>query len=145
MYNLGPRSLMNLKNVHPDLQLIVEESIKVSQVDFTITEGYRSVERQHELFLLKKSTIDGILKKGKHNYSPSLAVDFIAYVPGKNKLAYDKVHLMYLVGVFTSVAETLYQSGIIKHRLRSGANWDGDGELLYDQNFWDMPHIELIA
>ncbi len=144
MHKLGIRSIKNLANVHTELRLIIEEAIKVSQVDFTITEGHRSIERQNELFIAKKTTIDGIIKQGKHNCFPSLAVDFIAYVPGKPKLAYDKVHLIYLVGVFTTVGERLFNEGKISHRVRSGANWDMDGELLYDQNFWDMPHIELI-
>jgi hypothetical protein len=73
-----------------------------------------------------------------------MAFDFIASVPSKPELAYDKVHLMYLVGVFTSISEYMYINGIITHKVRSGANWDSDGELLYDQSFWDMPHIELI-
>jgi peptidoglycan L-alanyl-D-glutamate endopeptidase CwlK len=144
MFKLGARSITNLANVHEDLRLIVEEAIKVSQVDFTITEGYRTIERQKELFDAGKSKIDGVTRKGKHNHFPSMAVDFIAYVPGKKKLAYDQTHLIYLVGVFTTVGELLYQQGKISHKVRSGANWDRDGELLYDQKFWDMPHIELI-
>lgn len=140
MYSLGDRSVKNLENVHEDLKLIVETAILITQIDFTITEGHRTLERQKELLKAGKTTV----AKGKHNLLPSMAVDFIAYVPGKPELAYDKVHLIYLVGVFTAVSELLYKQGLTTHKLRSGANWDRDGELLYDQKFWDMPHIELI-
>lgn len=140
MYKLGLRSMKNLANVHNELRIILETAIMLTQVDFTVTEGHRSIERQLELYAAGKTTV----KKGKHNSLPSMAIDFIACVKGKPELAYDKSHLMYLVGVFTATAELLYKQGIIKHRLRSGSNWDMDGELVFDQTFQDMPHIELI-
>jgi len=143
-YNFGTRSRGNLDTCHPDLIKIAEHTLRCSQVDFSITEGHRSIERQKMLFDKGRSKIDGIKRKGKHNYDPSLALDFAAYVPGKPKLVYDKNHLMYIVGVFTACAEMLFMEGIISHKLRSGANWDKDGELLYDQSFWDMPHVELV-
>lgn len=139
-YQLGDRSIKNLANVHRDLRIIVETAIQVTQIDFTITEGYRIKERQLELLKSGKTTV----KEGKHNKLPSMAFDFIAYIKGKPELAYDRKHLMYLVGVFTSIGELLFKQGVITHRVRSGANWDRDGELLYDQSFWDMPHIELV-
>ena len=77
-FKLGKRSKDNYNTLHPDLQKIIDMALKVSQVDFTIIEGERTVERQQKLFNEGKSKIDGINKKGKHNYSPSLAFDFIA-------------------------------------------------------------------
>jgi peptidoglycan L-alanyl-D-glutamate endopeptidase CwlK len=49
MYKLGPRSLMMLKNVHPDLAKVVQHAIEVSEIDFTVLEGLRCIERQREL------------------------------------------------------------------------------------------------
>lgn len=143
-FKLGKRSQDNYDTLHSDLQKIIDTALKVSQVDFTIIEGHRSVERQKELYDAGKSKIDGISKKGKHNYSPSMAFDFIAAVPNRKDLAFDKVHLMYLVGVFTACGELLRRNGEIMHRVRSGANWDMDGTLVYDQRFLDMPHIEIV-
>lgn len=153
-YKLGKRSLANLATCHEDLRLIVNEAIKVSQVDFTIIEGARSKERQQHLFNTGKSKVNPLnytqkelITKGMHVTNQyrefSDAFDFIAYVPNKPKLAFDAVHLLYLIGVFTSVAERLHQEGRISHHLRSGANWDMDGELKYDQTFFDAPHVEL--
>lgn len=135
--------MRNYDTLHPDLKKLVKVSLEVSQVDFVIVEGHRSVERQNELFKAGKSKIDGINKKGKHNYLPSLAFDFCAYVEGRQELAYDRDHIMYLVGVFTAVGEFLYLNNNIEHRIRSGANWDRDGLLIKDQSFNDLVHLEL--
>ena len=153
-YKLGKRSLGNIETCHKDLQLIAHESIKVTQVDFTVIEGARTEDRQQDLFNKGKSKVNPLkytpevlVTKGMHIVNEyrklSDAFDFIAYVPNKPKLAFDVVHLLYLIGVFTSVAERLHQEGRISHHLRSGANWDMDGELKYDQTFFDAPHVEL--
>lgn len=143
-YSFGERSLKNLNTCHSDLVKVAHAALKYSQVDFGISEGERTIERQQKLYKEGKSKIDGIKRKGKHNYSPSKAFDFYAYVPGRKDLAFNLTHLMYLVGVITAEANRLYESGQILHKIRSGANWDGDGELRYDQTFFDSPHIEII-
>ncbi len=143
-YKFGERSAANLATAHKDLQIVMTTAIKSSMVDFGISEGHRSLERQKELFDEGKSRIDGITKKGKHNYNPSLAVDIYAFVEGRKNLAFDKVHLAYLGGHIMLVAKLLHESGKIKSRLRWGGNWDGDGTLLVDQKLWDLPHFELI-
>lgn len=48
-FALGARSLSRLDGVHPDLVAVVKRAISLSEVDFTITEGLRTVERQREL------------------------------------------------------------------------------------------------
>ncbi|MGI9150454.1 MAG: M15 family metallopeptidase, partial [Limnohabitans sp.] len=47
--SLGPRSMMRLRGVHPDLVKVVQQAIKLSTVDFTVLEGLRSIERQRTL------------------------------------------------------------------------------------------------
>lgn len=142
MYKFGKRSKGNLITAHKDLQTVMEESLKTSMVDFGVSEGHRSLERQKKLFDEGKSRIDGISKKGKHNYNPSLAVDIFAVVPVKGK-AFDKVHLAYLGGHILATAMRLKSVGVIDSEIRWGGNWDGDGTLLYDQKLWDMPHFEI--
>lgn len=145
MFKFGLRSLENLETCHEDLQTIHLEAIKTSRVDYGISEGHRSLERQKELFDEGKSRIDGISKKGKHNYYPAQATDIYAFVPENKKMAFDKVHLAYLAGHIMEVARRLYDEGKVKHRLRWGGNWDGDGTLLIDQSLKDMPHFELMG
>jgi len=144
-FKFGERSAKNLKTAHKDIRKIMTEALKTSMVDFGISEGHRAVERQKKLFDQGKSRIDGINKKGKHNYKPSQAVDIYAYVPGSKNLAFDKVHLAYLGGHITATAKALFDAGKVSHELRWGGNWDGDGTLLFDQKLWDMPHFEIVT
>ena len=142
-YQFGKRSKEKLAQCHADLQLIANESLKVSRMDFGVSEGHRTIEKQQEYFNAGKSKVDGIKIKGKHNYQPSLAIDIYAYIPGKGSLAYNTNNLAYLGGVLTATAKRLLNEGRISHRLRWGFNWDMDGEIGTDQRFQDMPHFEL--
>jgi len=125
-YNFGNSSREKLNTCHIDLQHIMKLAITKSKIDFGITEGHRSLERQKQLFDEGKSKIDGINKKGKHNYFPSLAVDIYVYHPDLNtrrKLAYDKKHLSYIAGIIDASTEELLSKGVISHTIRWGANW----------------------
>lgn len=55
-YQLGNKSKRKLKGVHPDLIAVVERAIEISEQDFTVLEGLRSISRQRELFSTGKST-----------------------------------------------------------------------------------------
>ena len=147
MYKLGKGSLKKLESVHHDLVKIIKLAIARTPVDFGISEGHRTLDRQKELYDQGKSKIDGINKKGKHNYSPSLAIDLYAYHPDievRKKLAYDVPTLCIIAGVIISCADELKAKGDIKHSVRWGGNWDSDGVILYDQSFDDLPHFELV-
>lgn len=146
-YSFGKNSKSKLETCHKDLQKIFNLAISRSNIDFGISEGHRSIKRQKQLFDEGKSKIDGINKKGKHNYTPSEATDYYIYHPDletRRKLAYDKVSLSYVAGVLDSCSKELYEKGETSHLLRWGANWDGDGVIDLDQSFDDYPHVELI-
>ena len=73
MYKFGSRSLNNLKGVHPNMVRLMNESIKDSPYDFTITEGLRTAKRQNELYQqgrakpgIKVTSLDGYNKKSNH-------------------------------------------------------------------------------
>lgn len=122
-------------------------AITRSRIDFGISEGHRSLERQKQLFDEGKSKIDGIERKGKHNHDPSEAVDIFVYHPDpelRQELAYDTGSLCYIAGVVNSCAEELIEKEEITHSIRWGGNWDKDGVILKDQNFNDLPHFEII-
>jgi peptidoglycan LD-endopeptidase CwlK len=142
MYYFSNTSKKRLTTCHIDLQTIMYEAIKITNIDFGIAEGHRSIVLQQKYYKQGKSKIDGINKMGKHNYNPSLAVDIYAYVNGK--AIWDKEHLSYLSGIIHAVTELLYKEGKITHKIRWGGNWDMDGTILLDQSFDDRPHYELI-
>ena len=49
-YSLSAKSLDRLKGLHPDLVKIVERAIEITDIDFSVGEGLRSITRQKELF-----------------------------------------------------------------------------------------------
>ncbi len=48
---LGKNSRNRLKTCHADLQHIIQLAIMRSKVDFGVSEGYRTIKRQKELFV----------------------------------------------------------------------------------------------
>jgi len=148
MNKFGTQSLGHLSTVHADMQKILRLSIKRSPVDFSLVEGQRSITRQRNLYKNKKSKLNpdnpSHLKAAMHLVLPkAMAMDFCVYVKGK-KLAYDIPHLCVIWGVMDSCAKELFAAGKTKHILRWGGNWDMDGEVISDQDFDDLCHIELF-
>jgi peptidoglycan L-alanyl-D-glutamate endopeptidase CwlK len=141
-FKFSKTSRERLQTCHPDLILIMNEALRASMIDFGIAEGHRSVEKQQQYYKEGKTTIDGVNKKGKHNYMPSLAVDVYAYVDGR--ASWTERDLNYLAGLFDGIAHELRKDELITHGIRWGGNWDMDGVILDDQEFDDLPHIELI-
>lgn len=142
MNKFSNTSLERLRTCDERIQQVFQLAIKRSAVDFGISEGHRSVERQQELYAKGRTEpgdivtyVDGINKKSKHNYQPSEGVDIFIWV---GKVSYDQKHLCYVAGVIMSCAKEL------EVPLRWGGNWDSDGVIISDQNFIDLPHFEII-
>lgn len=129
------------------IQRVMRRAIELSPVDFGIAQGSRSIDAQRKYFKAKKSKVnpDSYTKeelplKAKHIvdevYTKSGAVDIYAYIARKGA-SWDIKHLCLIAGVIMSVDKSM------ENRLRWGGNWDGDGEIIYDQRFQDLPHFEL--
>lgn len=147
-YQFGKTSTDRLHSCHEDLVKIHQKAIELSPIDYGISEGYRSPERQLQLFTEGKSKIDGVNQLGKHNVMPSMATDIFIYHPDINirrKLIYHNESLAMVAGVIIASAELLYSKGEIAHKIRWGGNWDKDGVILLDQSFDDLVHFELYA
>lgn len=142
MNKFSKTSVRRLSTCHDDLQLIMKTAISISDVDFGISEGYRDLVLQNKYFKEGKSQIDGYIKKGKHNFFPSLAVDIYLWI--NSKAQWDEEALSYVAGLIYGISGMLLKQGKISHRIRWGGNWDMDGEILKDQSFDDRPHFELI-
>jgi peptidoglycan L-alanyl-D-glutamate endopeptidase CwlK len=142
-YGFGKESLSKLATCHDDLQTILQAALEYSMIDFGISEGARSIERQNELYKQGKSQIDGIIQKGMHNYFPSLAADI--FVASQGIDPYDVKSLCYIAGVVQSTALALYDNGVVKNIIRWGGNWDMDGVIIKDQTFQDLCHFELYS
>ena len=136
MYELSKSSKEKLETCDKRLIFIVLSAIKISKIDFGVSCGHRSIEEQRKLFNEGKSRVDGVKAKGKHNFYPSKAVDLFAYVDGS--ISYEIADLSYIAGIIDAVANQL------GYKVRWGGNWDGDGVIMRDQNFNDLPHFEIV-
>lgn len=119
-YKLGKVSLSRLQGVHPDLVKVVHRAIELTEIDFTVTEGLRDVERQ------KKLLAAGASKTMRSRHLTGHAVDLAALVDGRIRWdwpLYDK-----LAKAMKSAAAEL---GI-------PIEWGGDWK-----SFRDGPHFQL--
>tara|TARA_R110002012_G_C11432256_1_gene589567 strand:- start:84 stop:479 length:396 start_codon:yes stop_codon:yes gene_type:complete len=128
MPRFGKRSKERLATCEKDLQLVFNEVIK--HVDCSILEGHRSKDRQNSLYEDGKTKVR--YPNGRHNSSPSRAVDVTPY-PVDWK---DRERQTLFAGFVLGVAN---QMGI---KLRWGGDWDQDFEV-QDNKFDDFPHFEL--
>lgn len=129
MPKFGKNSRARLATCHPDLQRLFNEVIE--HYDCSVTCGHRSKEDQDKVFKEGKSKIQW--PNSKHNKMPSLAADVIPY-----PVDWDDTRRFYMfVGIVRGIA------AMLDIKIRCGADWDGDMEVK-DQNFHDLPHVELV-
>lgn len=134
MYKLSKRSISNLEGVHPDLVAVIERAIEITPIDFGVSEGVRTVERQKQLVVEGKSTTmnskhipryfkpDYYLPEGEYG----AAVDLFVLVDGK--VTWDHKHFRKAIqAIFTAAIELGVQ-------VEAGALW---------RDFLDSPHIQL--
>lgn len=116
----GERSEKNLVGVHPDLVKVMRLAIEQTTVDFAITEGLRTKERQKELFDQKKS------RTMNSRHLTGHAVDVMAYVDGKGSWMWD------LYEVINKAVQDAADE--LKVSIVWGGSW---------VSFRDGPHFEL--
>ena len=119
-YVLGQRSLDRLKGVHADLQKVVRRAIELTPIDFTITEGLRTVERQKALVAA------GASQTMKSRHITGHAIDFAALVGGE--VRWDWPLYGKIAAAFKAAAAELGVPIV----------WGGDWKSLRDG-----PHVEL--
>ena len=128
MPRFGKRSKERLATCEKDLQMVFNEVIK--HVDCSVLEGHRSKDRQNALYKDGKTKVR--YPNGRHNASPSCAVDVTPYPVDWE----DRERQTLFAGFVLGVAN---QMGI---KLRWGGDWDQDFEVK-DNRFDDFPHFEL--
>lgn len=115
------RSLKNL-DVHPDLVKVAMRALELSELDFTITDGGRTLAEQRHYVKI------GASKTMKSRHLDGKAVDFVPMVNGKITWAWPAM---------AKVAAAFKQAG--KELLGPGrVEWGGDWK-----TFKDGPHIQL--
>jgi len=131
MFRFGKSSLGKLDDIDPVLRLVMMEAIKLTVIDFGITEGMRSLERAEQL------KADGLSKVGnKSKHCLGKAVDIVAY--DGSKITWD---LDFYEEIAQAVGEV---SELLNIPIRWGGSWvTGDFKLNRDMSFIDAVHFEL--
>lgn len=132
-YSFGKTSKSRLATCEEDIQKVLNLAIERTPIDFGIAEGHRPIERQQKLYAQGRTEpgqivtqIDGLKKKGKHNYYPSRGVDIYAFIDGK--AVWEEVPLAVISGVILSCAKEL------------GIAWEWGG---FWKSFKDYPHHQI--
>ena len=122
------KSKERLASCDERLQDVFNEVIKY--VDCSILEGHRSKERQNKLYDENRTKVK--YPNGRHNSSPSKAVDVTPYPVDWE----DRERQTLFAGFVLGLARNM---GI---RLRWGGDWDMDFQVM-DNRFDDFPHFEI--
>ena len=146
-FKLSQRSIDNLDGVKKDLVDVVKRAIEITEIDFGVTEGLRTVEKQRELF--EKGASQTMASK----HITGDAVDLVAYIGPK---------VCWELNVYDEIADAMCQAAEeLNVELRWGAAWHKNltgsgmtGEDIMNEYidlrrsegkrpFIDAPHFEL--
>jgi len=81
-FSLSARSLKALEGVHPDMVKVVKRAIQITDIDFVVTEGLRTVAKQKQLVAA------GASQTMRSRHLTGHAVDLAALVAGKVRWDY---------------------------------------------------------
>jgi len=137
MNHFSDTSKTRLFSCHRDLQTLFNHVI--IDFDCTIVCGHRDKPEQDKAFAEGKSKLQ--YPASKHNKIPSLAVDAAPFENGR--IDWSREQLLFFAGYVKGIADQLYRIGVMKHRIRLGADFSGDNDI-NDEKFKDEPHFELI-
>ena len=148
VFKLSSRSKERLIGVDTDLVEVVERAIELTKVDFGVTEGLRSLEKQKEL------VARGASQTLKSKHLEGKAVDLVAYLGSR---------ISWEITFYDDIAEAVREAAKeLDVRIRWGAAWhisdiceyDGTMQEATDEYvklrisqgrrpFIDAPHFEL--
>lgn len=149
-YSLSERSLNNLEGVKPSLVDVVKRAIEITQTDFAVIEGLRSVERQKEL------VAKGASQTMSSKHIDGDAVDLMAYVGSRAS---------WELNLYDDIADAMKQAAIeldvsicwgAAWHIKDIRTWEGTMQEAMDayidlrrsqgrRPFIDGPHFELSA
>jgi peptidoglycan L-alanyl-D-glutamate endopeptidase CwlK len=146
-YQLGKRSKDRLLGVDPRMVAVVEKAITISEQDFSVICGLRTVKEQEAL------VAKGASQTMKSKHLEGLAVDLMAYIDGGR----------WELNLYDEIADAIRKAAIeLGVNVRWGAawhktlnEWDGTAEDLMNEYidlrrsqgrrpFIDGPHFEIV-
>ena len=120
-YALGATSLSRLTGVHPDLVKVVKLAITKTDLDFTVLEGMRTVERQRQLLA------KGATKTMNSRHLTGHAVDLAPVIDGAVSWDWPLYHRL---------AKTVKAAAA---ELGVPLIWGGDWRTFKDGPHWELP------
>jgi len=118
---LGQRSLSRLEGVHPDLVRVVKKAAALSDLDFTVLEGIRSVERQKQL------VSQGASKTMNSRHITGHAVDLAPMIGGEVRWDWPLYHKLAKIIKSAAADEKV------------PLQWGGDWRAFKDGPHWELP------
>jgi len=154
MFKLSQRSLNKLNGVHPDLVAVVKRAIEITDVDFGVTYGVRTVEEQEKLVASGRSQT----MKSKH------LIQDTGYSHAVDLVAYDGSDAVWEINVYDNICDAMARAADeLEVPVKWGAAWsEGDIRFYEDtaedamnayidlrrsqgrRPFIDGPHFELM-
>ena len=154
MFKLSQRSLNKLDGVHPDLVAVVKRAIEITDVDFGVTYGVRTVEEQEKLVASGRSQT----MKSKH------LIQDTGYSHAVDLVAYDGSDVVWEINVYDNICDAMARAADeLEVPIKWGAAWsEGDIRFYEDtaedamnayidlrrsqgrRPFIDGPHFEMM-
>jgi len=147
-FKLSKRSISKLQGINKDLIDVVNRAINITEVDFGVTEGLRTAEKQQELY------DRGASQTLKSKHITGNAVDLVAYIGPR---------VSWELQVYDEIADAMGQAAEeLDIELRWGAAWHknltnsnmSSEDLMNEyidlrrsqgrRPFIDAPHFEIV-
>ena len=119
-FRFSSRSLRNLEGVHPDLVAVAHRALQLTEIDFLVTEGLRTREKQIELVKA------GASRTTRSRHLTGHAIDVAAWVAGGVRWDWP---------LYDEISRAFKQAAF---ELKVPIVWGGDWK-----SFRDGPHYEL--
>lgn len=141
MNYFSDKSQQELDTAMPDLEGVAELVLQIK--DHSILKGHRNQPEQDAAFYAMPQRTTLKWPEGKHNTLPSMAIDVRTYPLPKGETEEEEEAMLredqlYLLGLYVGVGAAM---GV---KLRTGADWDKDGEIA-DNGFDDLFHVEIAG
>jgi len=153
-FKLSQRSLDKLEGVHPDMVAVVKRAIELTDVDFGVTYGVRTVEEQEKLVASGRSQT----MKSKH------LIQDTGYSHAVDLVAYDGSDVVWEINVYDNICDAMARAADeLEVPVKWGAAWsEGDIRFYEDtaedamnayidlrrsqgrRPFIDGPHFEMM-
>ena len=130
-FKLSENSWKRLEGVDEDLVKVVERAIEITDIDFGVTEGLRTMERQKEL------VVKGASKTLKSKHLEGKAVDLAAYIGSR---------LSWEITLYDNIADAIRAAAEeLEVKIRWGAAWHIPDIVEYDGTMQDATdeYVEL--